>query len=391
MVSYGTYAVVIILIIFIIIYRYEKIRHAKRLRSIPIRIWVNGTRGKSSVTRLIAAGLRNGGKQVFAKTTGTTPRLVNTDGTETQVSRLGMANISEQIRIIRKIQGAGPDAVVLECMALRPDLQRTEALRIVEPNMVVITNVRPDHLDVMGPTVTDIARAFIEAVPKKCTVITSENRLFTQFNNSIKKRELQMSITEDKDISEQDQEKFSYIEHEQNIALALAVCEYYGIERKTALAGMQNMQPDPGALMKYNIKLLSKNLVLVNAMAANDPVSTLLIWTATDKKYNEVNLLINCRDDRIDRSFQIADLIQEHMSADHIILTGRGTSVLRKNLLKKISGKREKIIDLGNKTPGEVIDGINTAVADNSLLFAIGNTVGFGILMLEEFLKYRSQ
>ena len=37
--------------------------HLKNLRSIPIRIHVNGTRGKSSVTRLIAAGLREGGAQ----------------------------------------------------------------------------------------------------------------------------------------------------------------------------------------------------------------------------------------------------------------------------------------------------------------------------------------
>ena len=34
--------------------------HQKSLDSIPIRIHVNGTRGKSSVTRLIAAGLREG-------------------------------------------------------------------------------------------------------------------------------------------------------------------------------------------------------------------------------------------------------------------------------------------------------------------------------------------
>ncbi|MCK5258708.1 MAG: hypothetical protein KAJ69_04240, partial [Thermoplasmatales archaeon] len=72
----GLYAVLILLIIYIIFHRIEKLNHQKRLKSIPIRIWVNGSRGKSSVTRLIAAGLRTDGKRVIAKTTGTSARFI---------------------------------------------------------------------------------------------------------------------------------------------------------------------------------------------------------------------------------------------------------------------------------------------------------------------------
>jgi len=35
--------------------------HQKNLKAIPTRIHINGTRGKSSVTRLVGAGLRAGG------------------------------------------------------------------------------------------------------------------------------------------------------------------------------------------------------------------------------------------------------------------------------------------------------------------------------------------
>ena len=42
--------------------------HNLSLKKIPVRIHVNGTRGKSSVTRLIAAGLRFGGIKTLAKT-----------------------------------------------------------------------------------------------------------------------------------------------------------------------------------------------------------------------------------------------------------------------------------------------------------------------------------
>ena len=45
----------------------EFILHRRVLRRIPVRIHVNGTRGKTSVVRLIAAGLRAGGKKVYAK------------------------------------------------------------------------------------------------------------------------------------------------------------------------------------------------------------------------------------------------------------------------------------------------------------------------------------
>ena len=301
-----------------------------------------------------------------------------------------MANIREQIRIIKKVRRLNPDAIVLECMALRPDLQKTESYQIVEPNLVVITNVRPDHLDVMGPTVHDIAHAFIEAVPKRCRVITPEPEIFRQFDDLITGKRLHMSVLKAGDIKDSDHENFSYIEHKQNIELALAVCQHYGIDRKTALSGMQTMQPDPGALMKYKLELKSKRVVIINAMAANDPESTLLIWAETDKKFNEINLLINCRDDRIDRSFQIAELIRDHMLADQIILTGKGTAVLRKKLQKMISGKKDIIIDLGNKNPSQVVDEIANVIADNSLLFALGNTVGFGARLLEEFQKHRS-
>ncbi|HPG96753.1 MAG TPA: poly-gamma-glutamate synthase PgsB, partial [Rectinema sp.] len=53
--------------------------HCRRLKAVPIRILVNGTRGKSTVTRLIAAGLAAGGLRVYAKTTGSAARIILPD------------------------------------------------------------------------------------------------------------------------------------------------------------------------------------------------------------------------------------------------------------------------------------------------------------------------
>ena len=67
--------------------RVEFVLHQKRIFSIPIRIHVNGTRGKSSVTRLIGAALREGRIKTIIKVTGTYPRLVLEDGTEIEIYR----------------------------------------------------------------------------------------------------------------------------------------------------------------------------------------------------------------------------------------------------------------------------------------------------------------
>ena len=48
-----------------------------------------------------------------------------------------------------------------------------------------------------------------------------------------------------------DLDKFSYMEHPSNIAVALEVCSIAGIKRTIALRGMQKVHPDEGALIVY--------------------------------------------------------------------------------------------------------------------------------------------
>ena len=94
--------------------------HQSSLDAIPLRIHVNGTRGKSSVTRLIAAGLREGGLRTFAKTTGTAPRVIDAEGKDRIIHRLRLPSIGEQVRLLKYFASENPDAVVMECMAVQP-------------------------------------------------------------------------------------------------------------------------------------------------------------------------------------------------------------------------------------------------------------------------------
>ena len=131
--------------------------HQRALSSIPLRIHVNGTRGKSSVTRLVAAGLREGGLKTFAKTTGTAPRVIDSNGLDRIIHRLRLPSIGEQVRLIDYFSKENPDAIVMECMAVQPQYQWISEHQMVKSHIGVITNVRPDHLDEMGPTEKDVA------------------------------------------------------------------------------------------------------------------------------------------------------------------------------------------------------------------------------------------
>lgn len=386
---YSIVAVLMLLFLFIIIYRVEKVRHEKRVECIPVRIWINGTRGKSSVTRLIAAGLRASGTKVIAKTTGTSARIIMDDGSEEPIVRLGMANIREQMRMIKKMAMRKPDAIVFECMALRPDLQKTESTRITQPTIVVITNVRPDHLDVMGPSVRDVAHAFVNAIPSGCHLFCTKSELLQDFIPHMQKRNITVVFSDAGTVTPRELQQFRYEEHRENVAIALDVCTHLHADRKKALRGMCAMRPDPGVLKKSILKLDSKTITLVNAMAANDPESTLHIWKSTEKDFAQINVLVNCREDRLERTSRLAELFKDQICADNYILTGAGTKVLLRRLKRIVNP--EKIHDHGNRKPSHVVDHITQLVADKSLIFAIGNTVGYGMKLAEELNKHKKE
>ena len=383
---FGIYAVLALIGLYILFLRIEKIKHEKRVKSIPVRIWVNGSRGKSSVTRLIAAGLRGGGKKVIAKTTGTRASFITDNRNEQPIIRLGMPNIREQVRIFKKAASMKPDAIVLECMALRPDLQYSEAIQIVKPNAVVITNVRADHLDVMGPSVKDIAKHFLDALPVHAMLFVDDKNTIMDNQAILDAKKIEVSFSDPTSMPDSIIADFHYIEHKANVALALDVCNRFGVDSKDALAAMLSASPDPGVLRKHLLKFDDKKITLINAMAANDPDSTYMIWQMIDKNYPEINVLVNCRNDRIDRSFQMAKLIHERMPADRYILTGSGTEVLERKL-RKITA-HEKILDIGGQTPEDVVRKVTDITLNNCFVFAMGNTVGYGEEMVKQFLLH---
>ncbi|HEX7321260.1 MAG TPA: poly-gamma-glutamate synthase PgsB [bacterium] len=366
-----------LLVVFLIIGRREWLQHQKNLKLIPLRIIVNGTRGKSSVTRLVGAGLKAGNHKVMSKTTGTKPRMILNNLNEIPIVRLGKANIKEQIAMVGKAVSNGLNAIVFENMSLRPDLQWTEETKLVQPKIVAITNVRADHLDVMGPTLADIARHFINAVPRGSTVITAEQDYYHLMKDLCSKRGITIIQSQPNDISAGEMARFPYYEHQENVALALAVCSSLGLKRDQVLQELYRCRPDPGVLQKYDLDLGGKRATLINALAANDPDSTYRIFEQLSEPGVHTYILVNCRSDRIDRSLQMADLVSQKMPAEMYFATGANTMPFVKKVLASGIG-REKILNLGGKKVEDVVNAVGDRIRDRSQIFAIGNIVGYG-------------
>lgn len=358
--------------------------HQRNLKTIPVRIQVNGTRGKSSVTRLIAAGLRAGGMRVVAKVTGTKPRFIVGDYEEYPVRRLGKANIIEELRIVRRARAAGAQALVIECMALVPEYQRIEGQMLIQPTHGVITNVRADHLDVMGPTVFDVARALSNTIPRQGKFFTAERGAPLKVLQRRVRQGVEMTVTDPTTVSDEEMRGFSYIEHKENVALALAVCASLGVRREDALRGMQRSLPDSGVMRIYKIVDEGKVFEVVNTLAANDPDSIGMLWHLVKDRCERRIVLVNCRRDRTDRSRQLAELVKD-WEKDYIVVTGGLTKVFI-NRARQLGVPAEKMFDLGEELePALVYEKVLRLVNERALIFATGNTVGYGEKLINFF------
>lgn len=363
--------------------------HLDNLRHIPIRIHVNGTRGKSSVTRLIAAGLRTA-KRTVAKTTGTMPRLILDDGTELPIHRAGSANIIEQSMVVRQARARGAEILVVECMAVQPHLQWIAEERMIRSTVGVITNARADHLDQMGPTVVNVAEALSNTIPRRSIVYTAEWPLLSVIEAHAAAKGSRVVACHPDSVSDEELAGFPYVEHKDNVALALAVCSHFGVDRKTALDAMYRANPDPGVLRGYRISFFEKELTFYNAFAANDRDSTVMISHRLGLSHGDrpLLLIVNNRGDRLQRAEQFGELIATDLRAQHVFLVGDFTKATLDIALRH-GLPLERVTDLGHCTLDELFEAILAQTNGPASVLGVGNIGGMGHEIVR-FFKNRS-
>jgi poly-gamma-glutamate synthase PgsB/CapB len=350
---------------------------------VSLRIAVTGTRGKSGVTRLIAAALRESGARVVAKTTGSRPVLSLPDGTEEEIPRPGTASIREQVRVLSRAAGAGAEALVVELMSVGRECLFAESRGILRPGILALTNVRLDHLDEMGRRKEDVARTLSVSFPEGGTIYLPEEESFPVFEEAaarLRSRLVPLKSGGNPAV------ELPYEEFEPNVRLALAVLESLGVGRGRALRGMGRARPDFGSLRIWRADYGAppRAALCVSAFAANDPESSAAVISRI-KKVFAVSLksligLVCLREDRGDRTLQWIGAAEAGFFAEFervAVLGGPARAASRK--LRKVLGQGiGKFSFSTNLRPEELMREIVSSAKLEPVVIGLGNIVGPG-------------
>ncbi|TGK25164.1 poly-gamma-glutamate synthase PgsB [Leptospira stimsonii] len=313
--------------LFVLFLVFEKWKHKNSLDSIPIRIHVNGTRGKSSVTRLIHSILSEAGWNVFAKTTGSAPNLLFPDRSEKRIFR-NKVSISEVISFLNFVSKRKAQAVVVECMAVHPHYQKDSERLLLKATHTVITNVRPDHGE-FADSETTVLNGFTRTIPQNGTLVYGRSLKEVDWKRFSPDKKTVMVAGVPK-ISEDSIQKIAntmrYAEHIENLEVAVAIAEILGIEESVILRGISMTNPDPGALRLKEFSLKETKQRFVFAFAANDILSWEKIFRSVRDRFpsDTLHVVFSAKKERPVRTVDFALFFSGLPDLDTIYFFGPG-------------------------------------------------------------------
>ncbi|WP_212589818.1 Mur ligase family protein [Halorubrum sp. Hd13] len=154
-------------------------RHRKALRRLDTRIAVAGSRGKTSTTRRLDDVFNRRGYDTLTKITGNHPTLIH-NGEVHPIERGGpRTTLYENISVIGEFAPeldayAAEDIGIFENQGITEYTTRLINQQLINPDIVVLTNVRQDHNDTLGKTRTKIARSFARSISAGTHVVSGE-------------------------------------------------------------------------------------------------------------------------------------------------------------------------------------------------------------------------
>lgn len=370
--------------VFLILERTRLDRHRK---AIPLLITVTGIRGKSSVTRMLAAVLRESGRRVLAKTTGSEAALILPDGSEREMRRRGRPSIIEQKHVIRLAAELGVDAAVIEIMSIHPENHLVETRQLLKPDLVLVTNFRVDHSAAMGETREAIASVLGLDIPQGARAFVPQQECLSVFRARLAERggeliEVPSGTAAPLLEGDSGPEVCRFCE---NLDLVCAAARSLDIDDRTITKGIGQTRRDIGALRiwRYRPAGLQSTCFLVNAFAANDPESTLLVHSqvmaALRVDPERCVGVMNLRPDRGDRTLQwVAALRGGFLNRfTRLYVLGLHAAAL-KRLLKRFDDAA-RIEVLRQKRPAEIMQSVLPRIRDaGGVVFGFGNIGGAG-------------
>ncbi|MDR9404505.1 MAG: poly-gamma-glutamate synthase PgsB [Halothece sp. Uz-M2-17] len=354
-------------------------QHFKQQRdTISLRIHVNGIRGKSTVTRYVAAVLREAGYHTFGKTTGSAARILRPDGEDYDFHRRGYPNVNEQVKIVKQFVRQKAEAIVMECMAVNPVYAEWLEQKVMRSHIGIITNVRYDHPDQLGETLEEIAESLSRSIPERSILITTETNptLVQILCRNAHNKQTRVIIADEKRVSPKDREGFNHFAHESNIAIGYEIAHLLNISEARALKAMQSAVADPGSFRIQHFEFEERSIAWANLFAINDRESFISVCMELFKQcasYTTVAVLNN-RHDRPERVELFAGLTKQ-LEFDRVITLGAYESEV-----KKIFSESKKLVQLGFSTKYKNASGeellheiISTTDADKILIIGAVN------------------
>lgn len=249
------------------------------------RILVAGSRGKSSIVRLLHTAMNSQGLNTYSRITGVVPRELGPGGVRA-ISRSAGAHVEE----MRWWLGRLPDfagGIVLENSAISAEFQSL-AGRWLRPDLTVLTNTLPDHQELWGTSSASAAEVLVAGVPKNTRLVLPAGLASDEYlMELLKRRRCQLIFSEP---VAQAGEGYRAV----NTGLAFAALKNLGLEMAPALEAMLDMPSD-----RYDFHVARcAGAEVAMAFSANDITSTRNLFRSLKWSKGETRIIYNHRADR---------------------------------------------------------------------------------------------
>lgn len=252
---------------------------------IRYRILVTGSRGKSSLVRLILSGISAKGLSARGRVTGVLPRELLPGG-QRIITRNSPGHIEEMRWWLKQVP-RGTEAVIMENSAVSPELQPLAA-RWLKPSLIVWTNAREDHQEIWGRGPGAAEDALLRGIPRGVPLVVG-----SEIASSRRLREI---------LGRRGSPFAAAVGHENfrlaNLSLAKKALEFIGLSCAEADMAMELLPPDVG---DFRVFFAGGGASLAAAFSANDITSTELLFSSLGWREENTTLLFSDRVDRPER------------------------------------------------------------------------------------------
>ncbi len=348
-------------------------------KAIPLVISVTGTRGKSSVVRLLTSIFEASGKKVIAKTTGTVPKLILPGGIEKEIKRRKGASIIEQKKLLKEAYDIQAEVLIAEMMSIHPENHYTEANRILRPDAIAVTNFRVDHIEAAGETEDEVKKVLCCGISDRSKVFLLEKYFDDSLKELLNNTDVKTIVEGNKLVKELSKIEPEILKNEfyENISLVSGIAEGYGIKTEYIIEGIKSVTNDPGkTIINKYITIEGKPVYLVNAFSANEPESTKIIIEQVNKELGnmpgKMTGFIVLRADRGDRTVQWINALNNGFSKyfDNFYVYGDHS--------KAMSRKCDPVIQIISSNPETITELLVGSAEEKGVILGCGNLVGDG-------------